>query len=53
MVTTKQQPGLWKKRILVPFWIVRICLMVFTIAAFGYALRHLSDVSDVVEPAIA
>lgn len=52
-MATTQQPKIWKKRILVPFWIVRICLMLFTIAGFGYTLRHINDVSDVVAPAVA
>jgi hypothetical protein len=33
------QAGLWKKRVLVPFWMVRICIMVFLIASYGYGLR--------------
>lgn len=43
--------GLWKKRILVPFWIVRICIMVFVIAAYAYTLRSLRDLEDFTEPA--
>jgi hypothetical protein len=44
---------IWKKRILVPFWIVRILLMVFIIAAYAYTLRHLNDIQDVIKPAVA
>jgi hypothetical protein len=46
------QPGLWKKRVLVPFWIVRICIMVFVIAAYAWALRHVEDIADFTKPAI-
>ncbi|KAF2830889.1 hypothetical protein CC86DRAFT_168601 [Ophiobolus disseminans] len=49
----KQQPALWKKRVLVPFWLVRICLMIFTIAAFAYTLRHINEVQDIVKPTVA
>ncbi|KAH7068700.1 hypothetical protein FB567DRAFT_248635 [Paraphoma chrysanthemicola] len=48
-----QQPVLWKKRVLVPFWIVRICLMIFIIAAYAWTLRSLNDIKDVIKPAIA
>ncbi|EAT85978.1 hypothetical protein HBI56_024310 [Parastagonospora nodorum] len=48
-----QQPVLWKKRILVPFWIVRICLMLFIIAAYSWTLRHLNEIKDVIKPAVA
>jgi hypothetical protein len=48
-----QQPVMWKKRVLVPFWIVRICLMIFIIAAYAWTLRSLNDIKDVVKPAIA
>ncbi|EMD67968.1 hypothetical protein COCSADRAFT_267217 [Bipolaris sorokiniana ND90Pr] len=46
----EQGKGLWKKRILVPFWIVRICLMIFIIAIFAYTLRTLKDLKDFTEP---
>lgn len=46
-------PVIWKKRVLVPFWIVRICLMIFIIGAYAYALRGLNDVKDVTKPAVA
>ncbi|EUC41512.1 hypothetical protein COCMIDRAFT_8785 [Bipolaris oryzae ATCC 44560] len=46
----EQGQGLWKKRILVPFWIVRICLMIFIIAIFAYTLRTLKDLKDFTEP---
>ena len=48
-----QQPALWQKRVLVPFWTVRIVIMIFIIAAYGYTLRNLKDVQDIVQPAIA
>ncbi|KAF1945351.1 hypothetical protein EJ02DRAFT_451647 [Clathrospora elynae] len=47
-----QQPVLWKKRILVPFWIVRIVIMIFIIAAYAWTLRTLKDFKDVVQPAV-
>ncbi|KAF2130221.1 hypothetical protein P153DRAFT_356027 [Dothidotthia symphoricarpi CBS 119687] len=47
-----QQPTAWKKRILVPFWIVRICMMILIIAAYAWSLRALSDIQDVVKPAV-
>ncbi|RAR16569.1 cys met metabolism pyridoxal phosphate-dependent enzyme [Stemphylium lycopersici] len=48
----EQQPAFWKKRILVPFWILRICIMIFIIAAYAYTLRTLKDLKDVTEPAV-
>ncbi|KAF1912705.1 hypothetical protein BDU57DRAFT_542516 [Ampelomyces quisqualis] len=48
-----QPPVLWKKRILIPFWIIRICLMVFIIAAYSWTLRHLKELKDVIQPAVA
>ncbi|KAJ4404767.1 hypothetical protein N0V91_005717 [Didymella pomorum] len=47
------QAGLWKKRVLVPFWIVRICIMLFLIGIYAYALRVVDEVGDVAKPAIA
>jgi hypothetical protein len=47
-----KQPVLWKKRILVPFWIIRICLMIFIIAASAWALKVLKDDPDRTAPAI-
>ncbi|KAJ4336790.1 hypothetical protein N0V87_005183 [Didymella glomerata] len=47
------QAGLWKKRVLVPFWIVRICIMLFLIGIYAYALRVVDKVGDVAKPAIA
>jgi hypothetical protein len=52
LVNMANQPGLWKKRVLVPFWIVRICIMVFVIAAYAWALRHVGDIADFTKPAI-
>jgi hypothetical protein len=46
-------PVIWKKRILIPFWIVRICLMLFIIAAYAWTLRHLNEIQDVIQPAVA
>ncbi|KAH7383163.1 hypothetical protein BKA66DRAFT_512034 [Pyrenochaeta sp. MPI-SDFR-AT-0127] len=48
-----QQPVLWKKRVLVPFWVVRICVMILIIIAYAWALRNLNNIKDVVKPAIA
>ncbi len=48
-----QQPTLWKKRILVPFWIVRIILMLFIIGAYAYTLRALQNIKDITQPAVA
>lgn len=47
------QPGLWKKRVLVPFWIVRICIMVFLIGVYAYALRAVDGIGEFAKPAIA
>ena len=46
------QPIIWKKRILVPFWILRICIMILIIAAYAYTLRTLNNIEDVVQPAV-
>jgi hypothetical protein len=51
--TMANQAGLWKKRVLVPFWIVRICIMLFLIGIYAYALRVVDKVGDVAKPAIA
>lgn len=51
-IKMEQQPAFWKKRILVPFWILRICIMIFIIAAYAYTLRTLKDLKDVTEPAV-
>ncbi|KAH7396529.1 hypothetical protein DE146DRAFT_614300 [Phaeosphaeria sp. MPI-PUGE-AT-0046c] len=48
-----KQPVLWKKRILVPFWVVRICLMLFIIVTYSWTLRHLKELKDVTQPAVA
>jgi hypothetical protein len=45
-----QQLVLWRKRVLVPFWIVRILIMIFLIAAFAYTLRTLDSVEDAIKP---
>jgi hypothetical protein len=45
----------WKKRILVPFWIVRILLMILFIATFAYLLheiKNMEEFEDVTQPAI-
>lgn len=47
------QPGLWKKRVLVPFWIVRICIMLFLIGIYAYALRAVDGLGEFAKPAIA
>jgi hypothetical protein len=46
-------PVIWKKRILVPFWTIRICIMVFIIAIYAWTLRHLDDFQDAIQPAVA
>ena len=48
-----QQPVLWKKRVLVPFWVVRICIMLFIIAAYAITLRAINNIEDVTKPAVA
>jgi hypothetical protein len=48
-----QQPVLWKKRVLVPFWVLRICIMIFIIAAYAITLRAIDDASDIIKPATA
>lgn len=47
------QPGLWKKRVLVPFWIVRICIMVFLIGIYAVALRAVDGLGELAKPDIA
>lgn len=47
-----KQPVIWKKRILVPFWIIRIALMLFIIAAYAWAIKVLRDDPDKTAPAI-
>ncbi|KAL6707725.1 hypothetical protein ACN47E_003846 [Coniothyrium glycines] len=48
-----QQPVLWKKRVLVPFWVVRICIMLLIIVASAITLRAIDEYSDIIKPAIA
>ncbi|KAF2193769.1 hypothetical protein K469DRAFT_550110 [Zopfia rhizophila CBS 207.26] len=45
-------PVIWKKRILVPFWCIRIVLMIFIIAVYAIALKVLADRDDLDKPAI-
>ncbi|KAF1929994.1 uncharacterized protein M421DRAFT_382353 [Didymella exigua CBS 183.55] len=47
------QSGLWQKRVLVPFWIVRICIMLFLIGVYAYALRAVDGLGQLAKPAIA
>ncbi|CAG5140047.1 uncharacterized protein ALTATR162_LOCUS623 [Alternaria atra] len=47
-----QRPVFWQKRVLVPFWIVRICIMILIIAAYGYSLRTVNDLEDVIKPSV-
>jgi hypothetical protein len=47
------QTGLWKKRVLVPFWIVRICIMLFLIAIYAYALSAIEGLGEIAKPTIA
>ncbi|KAF9700840.1 hypothetical protein EKO04_001264 [Ascochyta lentis] len=47
------QPGLWKKRVLVPFWFLRICIMLFLIGIYAYALRTVNGIGEFAKPAIA
>ncbi|KAF3006585.1 hypothetical protein E8E13_006921 [Curvularia kusanoi] len=47
------QQGLWKKRVLVPFWTVRIFIMLSLIAVYAYALRTIDGVGELAKPAIA
>ncbi|ORY13050.1 hypothetical protein BCR34DRAFT_536107 [Clohesyomyces aquaticus] len=46
------QPVIWKKRILIPFWVIRIILMVFIIFAYAVALRVLTEADDKNVPVI-
>ncbi|KAF2874629.1 hypothetical protein BDV95DRAFT_487652 [Massariosphaeria phaeospora] len=39
-------PIIWKKRILVPFWTVRICLMVFLIGIYAWAIALVKQQHD-------
>ncbi|KAJ4361213.1 hypothetical protein N0V95_002096 [Ascochyta clinopodiicola] len=47
------QPGLWKKRILVPFWTMRICIMLFLIGLYAIALGAVHSVGEFAKPVIA
>ncbi|KAF1363344.1 hypothetical protein EJ07DRAFT_104652 [Lizonia empirigonia] len=47
------QPGTWKKRVLVPFWFLRICIMLFLIGVYAYALRAVNDIGEFAKPAVA
>ncbi|KAF2247936.1 hypothetical protein BU26DRAFT_323713 [Trematosphaeria pertusa] len=38
-----KQPVAWKKRILLPFWAVRVVLMLFIIGVYAWALKVLRD----------
>ncbi|KAF2735318.1 hypothetical protein EJ04DRAFT_491901 [Polyplosphaeria fusca] len=47
------QPNIiWKKRILIPFWVIRILCMLFIIAVYALALKVISDDPDIDAPAI-
>lgn len=46
MGVSVKAPAIWKKRILVPFWILRIAIMLFIIAAYGWAIKVLKDEGD-------
>ncbi|KAI8935271.1 hypothetical protein NX059_007860 [Plenodomus lindquistii] len=48
-----QQPVLWKKRILVPFWILRVIIMIFIIAIYAWTLRAIDEYEEVLKPAVA
>ncbi|KAF1956957.1 hypothetical protein CC80DRAFT_444276 [Byssothecium circinans] len=39
----------WKKRILLPIWIIRICAMVFLIAAFSWAVWAVQNSNDLAD----
>jgi hypothetical protein len=56
-MAASQPATTWKKRILVPFWIVRILLMLLFIAAFAWLLSYAKvgdkEIQDIVKPAIA
>jgi hypothetical protein len=47
------QAGLWKKRVLVPFWFLRICIMLFLIGIYAYAIREVDGIKEFAKPAIA
>lgn len=38
---------------LVPFWVVRICIMIFLIAVYAFALRAVDGIGEFAKPAIA
>jgi uncharacterized membrane protein len=44
---------LWKKRILVPFWAVRICICVLLILGYALLLSNLKEFADIEKPAVA
>ncbi|KAF2110680.1 hypothetical protein BDV96DRAFT_500843 [Lophiotrema nucula] len=45
-------PVIWKKRILIPFWVVRILCMLFIIAIYAVALKVIADDPNRTTPAI-
>ncbi|USP81424.1 hypothetical protein yc1106_08698 [Curvularia clavata] len=47
----RQEKGFWKKRILVPFWIVRICILLAIIAVTAITLRQL-DSFNITKPGV-
>jgi hypothetical protein len=42
----------WKKRILVPFWAVRICICLLIIVAVIWALSNMDELSAIERPAV-
>jgi hypothetical protein len=51
--TMAQQPVFWKKRVLVPFWVVRICVMLLIIAVYAWTLRNLGEFAEIERPGVA
>lgn len=41
----QQEKGFWKKRILVPFWVVRICILLFIIIITAITLNQLDSIN--------
>lgn len=44
------KPTVWKKRILIPFWVVRILLMLFIIIIYAIALNVIRKDPDLTLP---
>ncbi|KAH6865867.1 hypothetical protein J4E91_009799 [Alternaria rosae] len=48
-----QRPVFWQKRVLVPFWVVRICIMLLIIGAVGISLSNVKELEDIIQPSVS